>query len=175
MIINSIIESPNFCFRNLDENDNLDSYLNWMQDTTNHRFIDSVDKKTEIKTLQLYIQSNNQSSDSILFGIFSLANRLHIGNIRLTKIDRAKKESYIGILIGEHSFRQKGVGYETINTIMGWARQELGMHTIKLGCDIKNKPALRLYKKLGFKIFFIKLKGTQITLLMRKNLSTLVI
>jgi hypothetical protein len=88
MIINSIIESPNFYFRNLEKNDTLDSYLNWMQDEINHRFIDSVDKNTEVKTLEIYIQSNNSSSDSILFGIFSLVNKLHIGNIRLTKIDK---------------------------------------------------------------------------------------
>jgi len=173
MIINSIIESPNFYFRNLEKNDTLDSYLNWMQDEINHRFIDSVDKNTEVKTLEIYIQSNNTSSDSILFGIFSLVNKLHIGNIRLTKIDKDKKECYIGILIGESSYRQKGVGYETLTTIMNWAREELGVHTFKLGCDIKNKPALRLYKKLGFRIFCIKVKGIQLTLLMRKNLSNL--
>lgn len=122
----------------------MDNYLNWMQYGINNRFIYSVDKNTDITTLEPYIKSNIQSSDSILSGIFFLVNKLHIGNIRLTNINRNKKESYVGILIGESSCRQKSVGCETLTTIMNWARKELGIHTFKLGCGIRNKPALRL-------------------------------
>ena len=170
MIVNTVIESLNFYIKNLGKNNELSNYLNWMRDEVNHRFIEGVAKNTSIQSLEQYVKSNNQSSDSVLFGIFTIDTQLHIGNIRLTKIDSVKKEAYIGVLIGESQYRQKGVACETMTKTMEWAREELGINTFKLGCNIMNKPALKLYKKMGFRIYLIKLKRNQIAFLMRKTL-----
>lgn len=170
MIINSIIKSTNYHLRNINEKDDVTRYLNWIRDKKNNKFIASIDKYTTQESLNQYIESNNMSPDSILLGIFTIFQQKHIGNIRLSQINFEKKEAFLGILVGEISYRSKGVGHETITSIMDWAHEEFGIDTFKLGCDFLNKPALKLYKKLGFSIFKVKFKHGRLQLLMRKYL-----
>jgi RimJ/RimL family protein N-acetyltransferase len=143
-------ESHNFFLRNLDPiKDDLNAYLSWMKDVSQNKFIEGVRKDFSIKELQSYIFEKNSSSDAILFGIFNKENGTHIGNIKLEPIFE-KRYAWIGILIGDPSYRGKGVGFEVIAEILQFGKDVLLLNNVYLGVNKNNTPALKLYKKLGF-------------------------
>ena len=59
--------------------------------------------------------------------------------------------SYINDLIIKKEFRRKGYGKKLTQWFISFSKKK-GVKRIGLGTRIENKKALRLYKKLGFKI-----------------------
>jgi RimJ/RimL family protein N-acetyltransferase len=73
----------------------------------------------------------------------------HIGNVKLEPII-PKKSAAIGILIGEESWRGKGVGFEVITRVLEFCFTDLELELVELGVDKKNLKAINLYTRLGF-------------------------
>jgi len=55
-------------------------------------------------------------------------------------------------MIGEDDYRGKGVGKIAMDWLMDYSFNKLKLHKINLGVIANNVPAVKLYKKLGFKI-----------------------
>jgi len=144
------VESENYYLRSLVPNiDNLSNYISWMIDVSQNKFIDGVRQNFTIEELKSYITEKNNSSNSILFGIFDKSNGNHVGNVKLEPI-LENSYAWIGILIGESAYRGKGVGFEVITSIMRFSKEALHLSQLFLGVNKSNTPALRLYMKLGF-------------------------
>lgn len=50
-----------------------------------------------------------------------------------------------------HDYRKEGIGYELVSQALNLAKESLKMEKVILGVRKPNKPALNLYKKIGFK------------------------
>lgn len=147
-----VIKSKRCYLRRLSVNDDLNSYLYWMQTPSNNPFILSATISYDLNQLKNFINTCNNRSDVKLFGIFTNVDNIHIGNIKFDEINLLNKSATFGILIGDKDFRGKGFAKEAIIASVLWLKDNYDIETIKLGVDHENISALNLYLKLGFKI-----------------------
>ena len=150
--MNIVIKSKRCYLRKLSVNDDLNSYLYWMQTPSNNPFILGAALSFDLNQLKNFIKTCNNRSDVNLFGIFTNKDSVHIGNIKFDEINLLNKSATFGILIGDKKFRGKGFAEEAIIASVLWLKDNYDIETIKLGVDHENISALNLYLKLGFKI-----------------------
>ena len=109
-----VIKSKRCYLRELSVNDDLNSYLYWMQTPSNNPFIRSATLSYDLNQLKNFINTCNNRSDVNLFGIFTNVDKVHIGNIKFDEINYLNKSATFGILIGDKDFRGKGFAKEAI-------------------------------------------------------------
>jgi RimJ/RimL family protein N-acetyltransferase len=137
-------------------------YLYWFNNTLVNRYIEF--KCKSLNDLKKNVLKKIKTKNSFFLAIFF--KKHHIGNIFIHNINLKKKSAFVGILIGIPKWRGKGVGFETINSVIEWLYSKNKIRKFYLGVHISNKFAINLYRKLGFKNFKKKTK----TLIMRKIL-----
>jgi ribosomal-protein-alanine N-acetyltransferase len=145
------IITPRFGLRSLEPNDDLDIYLSWMKDVINNQYILSVRSDYSMEELINYVDTVNCLSNAVLLGIFEKKSNAHIGNIKYSKINSPVGSAEMGIMIGQKELRGHGVAAEVIRACNLWLKTEHLIELIELGVNSDNKPALSLYRKLGFK------------------------
>jgi ribosomal-protein-alanine N-acetyltransferase len=144
------INFNNLILRTLDLSDDLQNYLFWMSHPENNEYIQSAKKSYSLANLQDFIESCNLSPNTILLGIFDTELHNHIGNIKYENIDLARKTAVMGILIGEKSYRGRGIAKNVIEESAKWLNVNLSLQTIFLGVDQNNSAAIKIYSKIGF-------------------------
>jgi len=74
-----------------------------------------------------------------------------IGAVDLFDFNAHLKKAGIGILIGPHSYRNRGYGYEALNALVTFALNDL--HLKQLECIIHpdNHASIRIFEKCNFK------------------------
>lgn len=76
----------------------------------------------------------------------------YLGHIEFDKVDRINKTTVLSrVLIGP-KFRGAGLGNQMIKTGLEFIFNELKFTEVKLTVYCFNKPAIRCYEKIGFKI-----------------------
>lgn len=133
--------------RTLKQEDNLQSYLDWMRDESNN-FILSIDPKMSMEDLMLYVNNKYEDPSALLLGIFEIENKLHIGNIKFEPIDFNNNYA----VVGNRLFRGKGIAQEAITQSCIKVINSNGISRVLLGVDKANKAAIKAYAKFGFKI-----------------------
>ena len=58
----------------------------------------------------------------------------------------------MGIIIGNKNYWGKGIATEAIKVAVNFAFNKMGLEELNLGVISENKPAIRVYEKVGFKI-----------------------
>ncbi len=147
--MNVEIKTDRFFVRNLKVVDVGENYLSWFQDVNTARFITAAPLMAEIEKLKKYVMEKSSQENVLFLGIFF--NGEHIGNIKFEPIDREKKFTIFGVLIGSTDWRGKGVVGEVLTAIIP-ILQKIGIVDISLAVDLDNTPAFKAYEKLGFKI-----------------------
>lgn len=150
--MSTVIKSKTYYLRQLGVNDDLANYLYWMQTPSNNPYILSADSSYDLTQLKQFIKNCNNRNDVLLFGIFTNENSSHIGNIKFDKIDLVNKSETLEILIGDRSYRVKGIARKVIIASILWLADNYDLKTIKLGVGPNNLSAFNLYLKIGFKI-----------------------
>ena len=85
------------------------------------------------------------------FAIVDLEKDQLIGNIGFPRIDYINGVAEMGIFIGNKDYWGKGYGVEAIQLLLDFGFNILNLHNIFLKVYSYNKPAIRCYKKAGFK------------------------
>ena len=145
------IITPRFNLRTLEITDNLEIYLSWMKDVISNQHILSARLDYSMEELIDYINKVNSLSSAVLLGIFEKKSNRHIGNVKYSNINSPAGSAEMGIMIGQREFRGQGVGAEVLRACHLWLKTEHLIERIYLGVKTENKPALFLYRKLGFK------------------------
>ncbi len=164
----TIIKTKRLVLKSLTLKNATAEYCSWLNDPQVNRFI-SI-KKVSLESIRNYIKEKNKRASCLFLGIFWKRNNEHIGNVKLEPIDLKKGRATTGILIGNKNYWGKGIATETLKALCQYAFQELNLQEINLGVDFRNKPAQRVYQKVGFaatgkkgrKIFMTKKKEKQI-------------
>ena len=150
-ILKAEISSERFILKSLDPKvHDLSNYLLWMRNKNSKLYIQGVRENYSPQDLSNYLTEKNNSSTALLLGIFTKLDFHHIGNVKLEPIV-TKKSATIGILIGEESWRGKGVGFEVIARLLEYSFNDLELEIVELGVSKRNLKALSLYTRLGFK------------------------
>lgn len=107
-------------------------------------------KKTNIKEQTAWFISYLKNRKKLFFTI--IYNGLAIGFMGFSNINRKTKTADIFIMIGEDRYRRKGLGKEALKYLLEYGFKKLKLKEINLEVNKKNKIAIKLYKKAGFKI-----------------------
>lgn len=153
--MNTSISTNRFTLRLLNDLDASERYLSWFEDKMSKQYI--AYSSSSIRSLKDYINSKNTATDCILWGIFFKGE--HIGNIKYEPIDLQSGQATMGILIGEPTWRGKGVAAEVIAATANCLKKQFSIGEIILGVDANNIPAIKSYEKLGFRTFDNKGQG----------------
>lgn len=145
-----LIKTERFHLRPLNENDATEKYLNWLISESRKEFILSASDYQSIESIKEYILNIENSVDAILFGIFENETKVHIGNIKYGPISKDNGSAVMGILIGDESWRGKGVAPEVIRASSKYLHSEMQIKKIILGVKAKNIAAVKSYSKIGF-------------------------
>ena len=146
----SKLETNRFVLKSISPTkDSFENYLSWMKNKAGNPFIQGINANLTTQDLANYVSEKNESKTALLFGIFVKPMNIHIGNIKLEPISPIKHAT-IGILIGEESWRGKGVGFEVITRVLEFCFIDLELELVKLGVDKENLRAINLYTRLGF-------------------------
>ena len=84
------------------------------------------------------------------FAIVLSENEELIGFIDLHDIDLLFRNAFLGIVIGEDAYRNKGYGTEATRLILEYGFMTLNLHNVMLSVHADNLPAIACYKKAGF-------------------------
>lgn len=142
--------TPRFELRELRESDVSERYLSWLRDPYARRYITAAATTTTLDDLREYVKDRLRRSDVLFLGIFERGGGVHIGNVKFEPVDAAAGYAIMGILIGDRSYRGKGVAQEVLTAAGRWLGGERRIREIALGVDADNAPAIRAYEKVGF-------------------------
>lgn len=144
------LTSNGLLLRSLNSSDATLRYLSWLADPEVTRYLELRFLTFSIKNLIDFIDSINRSEDSLMLGIFLLADGSHIGNIKLGPINAHHKTAEIGLLIGDRD--QWGKGYATIaiKLLSDFAFMRLGLYKLTAGCYRSNQGSHHAFLKAGY-------------------------
>jgi len=138
--------------RALESRDLEGPYLEWLHDPTVTRFMQAGLFPTPPDSLHHYVQNTAQASDAVMLAIVEKRTEDHIGNIKLSPIQWVHRRGEMGIMIGDKKYWGRGYGLNAVSLVLEYAFTRLNLNKITLGVEEGNKPAMKLYQRLGFKI-----------------------
>ena len=154
-------ENKKFYLRNLKESDINTAYLSWFENKKNIKLIKNSNLK-KLDDLKNYYQ-NQIDKKNIFLGIFESKTHKHIGNIKFERVDHVKKKAYVGILLGDTTYQNLGIGSKSLIVACDQIFNKLKIFKIFLSVNKINRQAISAYKKSGFYIY--KLNKKKITMI----------
>ena len=136
--------------RELTTADASQEYCDWLNDTEVNQYL--LTRNSTLEELKEYIQKQIDNPSSLFVGVFDKKNDKHIGNMKLDHIVGQKSKVELGILIGAKNYWCKGIATEAMKLIIDYSCTSLKLDYIELAVFPENKVALRVFKKVGFKI-----------------------
>lgn len=148
MINLTSLETQNYILEKFKLSDVNKKYFDWIKDKKNNKFLTNF-KFNNIPELKSYVANNFMKDDSFFFKILT-KKREHIGNLRIHNLDKKKNSAFLGIIIGEAIYKNKGIGQEVIYYICKFLFAQFKISKVFLGINQKNKSATTAYLKSGF-------------------------
>ncbi len=148
MSINKHIKS-NIYLRALEIEDINNNYLEWINDSKSSPFLLSSRRKVSLEDLKKYYEMHVNNTNNYLFAICDKATNSHIGNARLYDIDTFDSNGVFGWLIGDVSYRGRGLGTESLIQLFKFGFQDLNLNRIYGKVALSNLAALRSCEKAG--------------------------
>ena len=127
------------------------NYFQWINDQASDLFTQHAIMPHTTESLYTYVENKQKERNSIWLGIIHKEDNKHVGNIDISDIDWINRVGTYNILIGDKNYHGKGIGYEASHLILNHVFNRLNLNRIQLGVDERNKGAIRLYQKLGFR------------------------
>ena len=138
--------------RGLKEEDLSGEYFQWLNDKDVTCYLESGYFPNTQVNMENYYEKINNSNSILMLAIIEKSTDKHIGNIKLEPINWIHRTAKLGIMIGNKESYGKGFGTEAIKLIVEYSFDELNLRKITLGVVAENKPALKVYKKIGFEL-----------------------
>lgn len=130
------------------------SFARWQKDSLFMRLL-TTDAATFIspKYLQELLEKDISAEQPkyYMFGIRRLADDQLIGDIGLDALDFPKRDSFVGIGIGEREDWGRGYGTDAMRVILRYAFTEFNLHRVSLTVFEYNPRAIQSYVKAGFR------------------------
>jgi ribosomal-protein-alanine N-acetyltransferase len=149
-LLTSAINTARLWLRPLKLADVSPRYLSWFDDPEVQRYIAAARVSQTQETLSAYVADRQDRDDVLFLGIFARDSGAHIGTIKYEPVDVANRYAVMGIMIGEPTFRGKGLAQEAIVASSRWLQTHCGTTQIVLGVHRENVPAIRAYERIGF-------------------------
>jgi len=139
------LESNTVYLKKISIHDDLENYLDMVNDSENIQVIEGLGRNSIIKEdLIEFINHYNGK----LFGIYNKQDE-HVGNIGLTGFNNILRSCSYAILMCSR-YKRKGYAFEGSVLSLNHAFNNLNLHRVFLGVVSWNESAIKLYEKLGF-------------------------
>ena len=151
MIMTASLVGHKVSLRILTIDDVDEKYVGWMNDEETTQFLESRGRSYSIEDLKNYVEKIKECKSDVLFGIFENGNNIHVGNIKVGKIDSFHMHAEIGIMIGDKGCWGKGYGTESIGLVLKYAFNELCLNKLTAGMYSENVGAFKSFVNNGFR------------------------
>jgi len=131
---------------------NLKNCIRWLKDVEINRYLSENVKNIDYPRELEWYNSIKYSDSDLVFAIYIKTGNIHIGNCGLHKIDHKNRSCELGIFIGNKDYLNKGFGTDSLQTLISFALNSLGIQRITLIVYEYNTRAINVYKNLGFVI-----------------------
>lgn len=129
----------------------LPDYRRWINDFETVRTLDAPPRPMTADQEESWYETQSKAENNAIFTIYALPGLQPIGNAMLHNIDHRNRSATFGIIIGEASYRGRGLGTETTRLMLDYAFTALGIHNVMLSVYEFNGAARRAYEKAGFR------------------------
>lgn len=128
-----------------------EGYAAGLNDQEVNRYLDSVKRTRQTHAdVVSFVQSNCDSADSVLWGIWRNGASRHSGTVRLHGIERFHRIAYIGVCLFDKQAWGTGLGGRSIRAVTDWAHSSLGMRWIEAGVYAENVASQKSFLSAGF-------------------------
>jgi hypothetical protein len=127
-------------------------FSRWSEDGEYRRLADTeAPRPLSVEYFRERDQAADPPTDAIEFRIRTLEEDRLVGYVAIFTIEWHNGNGWVAIGIGDPADRSKGFGKEAMNLALRYAFHELGLHRLSLDVIADNKPAIDLYRALGFR------------------------
>jgi len=123
-------------------------YVKWLNDPEITRFL-SRSPGITLAEEKAWIRNAKKDKSKKVFAITYRGR--HIGSVSLDHLVKSYKKASFGIFIGEQKFQNMGIGTIATRKILAYGFNALKLHKISLQVMPKNKQAIKVYRRLGFR------------------------
>jgi len=148
----SFIETKQLILKPLTSGHVSERYVAWLNDPDVNQYLETRFITQTIESCLNFVNTCQTNANTYLFGIFTKKTFNHIGNCKIDFFEERHKKAQIGLLIGEKSFRAKGLGKEVIQALTKFAFTHLDIERLEAGCYEDNLASLHLFKSCGYQI-----------------------
>ncbi len=106
---------------------------------------------TELMEQKWIEEAMDGNKNRIVYAIEETENNTHVGFADISEIDYFNRNAHYSILIGDHSYRGKGIASEAVKQVLTYAFNELNLVRIYGEIAEDNEASLNFHLKLGFK------------------------
>jgi len=150
--LNARILTERFLMRSLRVEDVSERYSQWFDDEVAQKTILAARAPHALDDLRAYVAARSERDDVLFLGIFTRDGGEHIGNVKYEPVDRGRGYALMGIMIGERSWRGRGVAPEVLKPSAYWLRDNLAVREFVLGVYKSNTAAIKAYEKVGYRV-----------------------
>ena len=143
------IDGENLYLRALERSDLLGDYFQWMNDTTVTQYNSHGRFPNNENKMESYLQFTQTTSNALILAIIDKKTDKHVGNISLQNISWIDRSAEFAILLGDKSIWGKGYGYEAGKLLITHGFQKLNLHRIYCGTSSQNIGMQNLAIKLN--------------------------
>ncbi len=136
-------------------------FVKWFNDKEVNKFLNY--RSLTLKAEKKYIKDRlaGKMKDSLHFCVDTL-DGTHIGATSFDSISKIYRRATFGIVIGDKKYWNSGYGSEAAKLIIDYGFKKLKFHRIDLDVYSYNPRAIKVYKRLGFKIEGRKIEYTKL-------------
>ena len=145
-----VVEGERLSLRDVVPEDASEAYASWMNDFDVNRYTESRFTRHTRESIRLYIEAITSTETNLFLAIIAREGERHIGNIKLSDIDRHHGTAEVGIIIGDKSCWGRGYGCEAIDLLAGYAFATLGLRKLTAGFYVTNTGSIGAFEKAGF-------------------------
>lgn len=131
--------------------DATETYLSWMTDEETTRYLEVGYRQHTLETLRHDIERFNSDPNAIFLAICLNDSHMHIGNIKLDKIDWVHRFGELGFVLDKRFWRQ-GLMTEAVNLMCERAFAVTGLRRVTAGYFDDNEGSRKVFWRTGFEI-----------------------
>ena len=124
-------------------------YAEWLNDL---EITENLTMYTSIINVEAEREFLTKLSKEHNYSIIDIETNELIGSCGFIALDHLNQTAEAGIFIGNKNYWNKGYGTESFQLLLDYGFKALNLHNVMLMVYSFNERAIRIYKKLGFKI-----------------------
>lgn len=129
-------------------------YISWLNNPIVNCYLESRFSTHTVESTRNFVENCLADPTTLFLGIRYLESGggRHVGNIKISSIDKYHGRGEVGILIGETDVWGKGIASKAISMLIEIARYELSLRKLTAGFYASNLGSQKAFLKAGFQL-----------------------